>query len=257
MRVHAAVWQFDASSGNDYAGKYVNDRILFNEKEHGKRDSKWLRGHGGKRLRNMWLGQPIHVRTLLMSTTPDTSFPAGTTGVLDERFQKSGKVKGSRQTSKEIKGVPSRAALETQLQHSQLKELPRPAERLPVDDPFDKHKALMKTARSNYHRLASKEHLLKLQTEYDRGILAGVIEATVLSVKHAILLAKYQDSASTAEEAYKTVCEGVSDVLGTALGTTRWDPDREAGEDPPSPEFAALKMEKAHTAYKRSVLALH
>jgi len=53
MRVHAAVWQFDASSGNDYAGKYVNDRILFNEKEHGKRDSKWLRGHGGKRLRNM------------------------------------------------------------------------------------------------------------------------------------------------------------------------------------------------------------
>jgi hypothetical protein len=49
----------------------------------------------------------------------------------------------------------------------------------------------------------------------------------------------------------------VSDVLGPALGTTRWDPDREAGEDPPSPEFAALKMEKAHTAYKRSVLALH
>jgi hypothetical protein len=59
-----------------------------------------------------------------MSTTPDMSFPAGTTGVLDERFQKNVTVKGSRQTSKEIKGVPSRAALETQLQHSQSKELP-------------------------------------------------------------------------------------------------------------------------------------
>jgi hypothetical protein len=194
MRIHAAVWQFAASSGNDYARQYVNDRDLLNEKERGKSDSKWLRGHGGKRLRNMWLSQPIQARTLLMRQTPDTSFPAGTNGVLDERFEKKGRVKGSQQTSKEMKGVHSTAALETRLQPSESKERPLHGERHPLGDPFDTQKAVMKTARSSYHRLASKEHLLKLQTEYDRGSLAGVIEATVLSVKHAILLAKSQDS---------------------------------------------------------------
>ncbi|KAG7379374.1 hypothetical protein PHYPSEUDO_008694 [Phytophthora pseudosyringae] len=116
---------------------------------------------------------------------------------------------------------------------------------------------VMLAARSKYHRIASKEYLLKLQTNYDRGSLVGVIESTVQSVRHAIQLARTEDRARNADEAFEAVFTRITDVFATATGTTKFPPEPLSDSETPSPSFAKARTNKAHSAYKASVVAAH
>ncbi|KAG7375803.1 hypothetical protein PHYPSEUDO_015238 [Phytophthora pseudosyringae] len=115
----------------------------------------------------------------------------------------------------------------------------------------------MLAARSKYHRIASNEYLLKLQTNYDHGSLVGVIESTVQSVRHAIQLARTEDRPPNADEAFEAVCARVTDVFATTTGTTKFPPEPLSDSETPSPSFAKARINKAHSAYEASVVAVH
>ncbi|KAE9326020.1 hypothetical protein PF008_g16745 [Phytophthora fragariae] len=323
MRVHNAVWAFAESFGNDWARDYARERKTMSEPDRKKKDTKWLVGHGGKRLRDLWFGVPVGKRQLLMEITPDSSFPVDTDGVCDERqknrtvslpiqrpakprFTKATtrsptfKCNGSASTSK--KAAKSRAKkvtassqaatrsltiklnrsadTSTMVSKSRAKKVTGSSltfkrtssesmskalsklrgEKAPskqrggnvttensstyrtnsasttVDNGsaatvLQNKLVIMRSARSNYHRIASDEHMLKLQTAYDHGNMSGVVDAMVRSVEHAIQLARSQDRTSTVEETYRVVCTRVSDVLRPALSMTRFEPDFQS--DPP------------------------
>jgi len=122
---------------------------------------------------------------------------------------------------------------------------------------FQKNVAVMKSARAAYHRIASREYMVKMQTAYNRGNMAGVIESTVYSVVHAIHLAHAHDPPSSAVKAFEAICERVSDVVGPALTMSRFDPELRSDSETPSPEFAAKLLSKALGAYQRSVTFVH
>jgi hypothetical protein len=257
MRVHKALWKFAEISGNDYARKYAIKRKQTNVKERAKGDSKWLRGHGGKRLRTLWLSLPIEDRQALMNKTPDPSFPADTSVVFDEQFRKAPHVEGNARQSEQAGGLfrGSAASSSTGTVEVQMNQ-DRSASQI-TSAAFQKNVAVMKSARAAYHRIASREYMVKMQTAYNRGNMAGVIESTVYSVVHAIHLAHAHDPPSSAVKAFEAICERVSDVLGPALTMSRFDPELRSDSETPSPEFAAKLLSKALGAYQRSVTFVH
>ncbi|ETK79161.1 hypothetical protein F441_15225 [Phytophthora nicotianae CJ01A1] len=99
MRVHKAVWHFAVTGGNDYARRYAINRLELDDSMQIERDSKFLRGRGGMRLRSAWykLGDKECKRRMLV--TPDDTFPEGTNGILDERKR------GSRIRAKNTKPI--------------------------------------------------------------------------------------------------------------------------------------------------------
>ncbi|EGZ14513.1 hypothetical protein PHYSODRAFT_505000 [Phytophthora sojae] len=241
MRVHNAVWAFAESSGNDWARDYARERRTKSEPDRQKKDTKWLVGHGGKRLRDLWFALPVDQRQLLMEQTPDSSFPVDTDGVCDERktprAQRGGNVvtdNSSTHRTNSASTTVGNGSAATGLQNKLV---------------------IMRSARANYHRIASDEHMIKLQTAYDHGNIGGVVDALVRSVAHAIHLARSQDRTSTVEETYQAVCIRVSDVLRPALNMTRFEPEFQS--DPLSPEFAAARLAKALKGYRSGVVSVH
>jgi hypothetical protein len=257
MRVHEALWKFAEIRGNDYARTYAIKRKQTNEKERAKGDSKWLRGHGDKRLRTLWLSLPIEDRQALMSKTPDPSFPMETTGVFDERFRKARRVEVNARQSEQAGGVHRGLVASSSTGTGEVHAHQDRADSQSTSAVFQKKVAVMKSARAAYHRIVSREHMIKLQTAYDRGNMAGVIESIVYSVVHAIHLARAQDSPTSAVEAFEAVCERVADVFGPALCISRFDPELPSDSDTPSPEFAAKILSKALGPYQRSVTLVH
>ncbi|EGZ21644.1 hypothetical protein PHYSODRAFT_495386, partial [Phytophthora sojae] len=208
-----------------------------------KKDTKWLVGHGGKRLRDLWFALPVDQRQLLMEQTPDSSFPVDTDGVCDERknprAQRGGNVvtdNSSTHRTNSASTTVDNGSAATVLQNKLV---------------------IIRSARANYHRIASDEHMLKLQTAYDHGNMSGVVDALVRSVAHAIHLARSQDRTSIVEETYQAVCIRVSDVLRPALNMTRFEPEFQSDPPPPSPEFAAARLAKALKGYQSSVVSVH
>ncbi|ETM41462.1 hypothetical protein L914_12762 [Phytophthora nicotianae] len=120
------------------------------------------------------------------------------------------------------------------------------------DRVLQKHLYTMSDARSTY-----KEHLLQLQTEYNRGSLCGAVESTVQSVKHFILLARSNGDAISAKEAYATVLSRVTDVIASARRVIRIKPEIVSNSDAPSAEFAETRIQKVFDVFRCSVVRLH
>ncbi|KAE9007353.1 hypothetical protein PR001_g16989 [Phytophthora rubi] len=136
-------------------------------------------------------------------------------------------------------------------------ELQRPFNDETTDSMLMLKTKLMMKVGSNYHDVASKEYLLRMKTNYDRGSLSGVIQATVHSVKHAVLLSRSKDQARTADEAVSAVCNRLTDVFASALGTIQFPPELMSDADAPSLDFSEARIRKAFGTYHGSVNDVH
>ncbi|KAF4032732.1 hypothetical protein GN244_ATG15378 [Phytophthora infestans] len=231
MLIHEAVWIFAERSGNDHARKYASLRNGTTGTDRLKKDSKWLRGHGGRRLRELRYQVPLHDREPMMQKHPDPTFPSGFDGIFDER-RRSSQQRGSKRM---LQNSPANDNIDSENE----------------DPDLQRQFEFLSAARSSYHLLASREHV---QTEYNRGGFSGVVETTILSMKHAILFARSKDRATTPDEAFAAVCGRVTDVIASALGIIRFEPEVVSESEEPSAQFAEAKIKKAFDTYKRCVL---
>ncbi|KAE9337329.1 hypothetical protein PF008_g12586 [Phytophthora fragariae] len=85
MRAHNAVWLFAEAVGNEYARWYASIRQTLLESERRARDTTFLCGRGGDKIRDAWRDIGPDERERLIQATPDSSFPNDTYGIMDER----------------------------------------------------------------------------------------------------------------------------------------------------------------------------
>ncbi|EGZ22888.1 hypothetical protein PHYSODRAFT_378231, partial [Phytophthora sojae] len=204
MRMHAAVWLFAETNGNDYARACAAKRKTFPAEVKKVKDSNWIKRSGGVRLRRMWTALTIDDRRRLMEQTPDDTFPPGTEGILDERTRLAidGEPTGGSDHISDTNVLPT-STIYPELQ-SKLIRLQR--------------------AQANFHEVVGKECMLRLDAHYNEGSLSGVIDSTVTWVQHAVLLSRARDRPGTAAEAYESIARRLTDVFRFALGTTRLSP---------------------------------
>lgn len=65
MRVHKAIWVFAAEQGNKYAKTYADEWKQLSGENLGKRDSRWLLGRGGTRLRKFMEAATVCAKTTI------------------------------------------------------------------------------------------------------------------------------------------------------------------------------------------------
>lgn len=184
MRAHYVVC-FAEQCGNDWPRRYAHDRKTVSEtKRIIKMDSKWLLRHGGKRLRDLWFAVPVEDCQLMQENAPDVAFPCDSTGVLEERRKARMTPTNKRQTTTKPTANPEdigkhKTKLKTTRGHlAKVVTSFRQSDTKRKNDGYlHKRLGVMRTARAKYHKIASTEHLLQLQTAYDRGSLEGVIKA--------------------------------------------------------------------------------
>ncbi|KAE8975401.1 hypothetical protein PR001_g25166 [Phytophthora rubi] len=176
MRVHNAVWSSAEQCGNDWARRYAHDRKAVPETQRTKMDSKWLLGHGSKRLRDLWFAVPVEDRQLMLERTPDVAFPFDCTGVLDERRKaRTTPTNKPQATTKPTTNPKEIGKHKTKLKPTKrtstksakvVKSFRESDSKQNDDGELHKRLVLMRSARAKYHKIASTEHLLQLQTAY-------------------------------------------------------------------------------------------
>ncbi|GMF17260.1 unnamed protein product [Phytophthora fragariaefolia] len=140
---------------------------------------------------------------MLIAQTPDVSFLNQITGILDERLRSTSSRPKLREASDEV--VLTR-------QPESGRQLPLQVLVDPlVTDVMQKHKK----SRKKYYDVVSRGMLLRLQTAYNAGSLAGVIEACVKCVESTVLLIRSADLVSSDEEAFSPVAMRLKDVFAT------------------------------------------
>ncbi|ETP36899.1 hypothetical protein F442_15244 [Phytophthora nicotianae P10297] len=204
MRVHKAVWHFAVTGGNDYARRYAINRLELDGSMQIERDSKFLRGRGGMRLRSAWykLGDKECKRRML--ETPDDTFPQGTNGILDERKREENWCPPQDHLAPVIHVSDDIA---NELNPNNLELLKDRTVRLEI-------------ARSSYYDVLASEHMLRIHDSYNGGSLAGVMQATLESIKYAIVLAKVKDNPRTSEEGFDAVSRRGYQLLNPTQTTT-------------------------------------
>ncbi|OWY91018.1 hypothetical protein PHMEG_00040572 [Phytophthora megakarya] len=225
MRAHAAVWIYAQQYGNPYPKAYACKRSKLQGINKVESDSKWLRGRGGMRLRQAWFLVPEARRNALMLDTPDSSFPNGTNGIIDERTTR------GRRTTKTATAETNESSTSSVENNSQF--------RLKL--------SAMTRARTHFHEITCKEKQLRVHAEYNRGSLVGALTATIESVRSAILLAHAADSPSSAKDAFVAVCSRLTDVFASVLGATKFAP--EPNDDPPCEEYPKTRIHKAEAKF--------
>ncbi|EGZ21761.1 hypothetical protein PHYSODRAFT_495862 [Phytophthora sojae] len=171
MKMHAAVWHFAETDGNKYAKKYARKRKGVNATDRESSASKWLRNHGGKRIRDAWKALSPKTKARLMQETPDGTFPDQSEGILDERTKATAQ--------------PTSVAMPSTIQtkrntNASCKDLTH-------------LRAVLNRNRSKYYGMVCKEEELQIKTTYNIGSVAGVIEAMASGVTNAICLAHSRD----------------------------------------------------------------
>ncbi|KAE9187540.1 hypothetical protein PF005_g20413 [Phytophthora fragariae] len=240
MRAHNVMWLFAKEFGNLYAKDYADKRQGVSEQAIMRMDSKWLRGKGGVRVRKAWLTLSEEERNTRMQQLPDSSFPPGTNGILDERFNQDQRDRSVRQRR------DSRVVS------------PQPLRAWPlVDGPNQRglqgRIARLVRARSAYHKTVAAEQLLRVDTAYNNGDMTSLLHAVVAAVQHTLLLARSEGRASTAEEAYAAAAARLTDVFAVAIGVNKFDPDPADEIERPSAEFAEAKISKVEEQYRSAV----
>ncbi|EGZ14081.1 hypothetical protein PHYSODRAFT_512693 [Phytophthora sojae] len=234
MKMHAAVWHFADTDGNKYTKKYARKGKGLHATDRESSDSKWLRNHGGKRIRDAWKALSPKTKARLMQETPDDTFPDQSEGILDER------TKATPQPTSVAMPSTIRTKRKTNASCKDLTHL----------------RAVLNRNRSKYYSVVCEEEELRIKTAYNNGSLAGVIEAMASGVKNAIYLAHSRDRCQTSTDAFRAVCLRVGDVLTSAMSNTSFPPEPNYDSDAPSPEFAAGRINQAWRNYQHSVKEL-
>ncbi|EGZ14517.1 hypothetical protein PHYSODRAFT_301512 [Phytophthora sojae] len=187
MRVHEAVWRYAVSAANDLEQEYPYQRLQLREEDRRHRDSRWLRGSGGKKLRRAWLALQPSERERMMEATSDPTFPEGTDGVLDERTRTGRQLRLSRTRNRTetqhrlptqepladllLAGstASNRPRIRDDVEHAVVEgELPRIFRAMTSVDTLN-------SARVNFYRVVEQETLVQLQADYNQGSLSGSI----------------------------------------------------------------------------------
>ncbi|ETN07892.1 hypothetical protein PPTG_12425 [Phytophthora nicotianae INRA-310] len=216
MRVHKAVWHFAATGGNDYTRRYAINRLERDDTMQIERDSKFLRGWGGMRLRSAWhkLGDTECKRRML--ETSDDTFPkARTKSLMNEN--------GENWCPPQDHLAPVIHVsddIANELNPNNLELLKNRTVRMAI-------------ARSSYYDVLASEHMLRIHDSYNSGSLVGVMQATLESIKYAIVLAKVKYNPRTSEEAFDAV--------------PAFEPDSDY--DQPEPSFAETQIRKVKNNY--------
>lgn len=87
--------------------------------------------------------------------------------------------------------------------------------------------------------------MLRVQTAYNRGNMAGALTSAVSSIQSAVLLAHSKSRNTTPALAFQEVCDEISAVFAGILGITRFDPEPDYSSDAPSDEFADSMIKHA------------
>jgi hypothetical protein len=255
MKIHAAVWYFAEVEGNDWAKKYAHARKGLDDVERASRDSKWLRGRGGTRLRAAWEALSHETKTQLLEQTPDAGFPAQTMGVWDERSA----LKCNQSESMEKAPFESKCprTLSNPVQPAQV-SVPSASRSttLSPDSVLSHLRARFNRDRSLYYDVVCREEQLKIATAYNNGNLSGVIEAIVSGVTSAVYLARSQDRCKTSDEAFSAVCVRVGDVLASTHSNTWYPPKPDYSSDAPSAEFSSGRITRVRQKYRSSLKEL-
>lgn len=234
MFVHEAVWKFAETDGNRYAKLQASSRKLLTGAPLKIADSKWLVGRGGTRLREAWLSLPVETRRDMMAATDDPDFPPCDSGIVDERH-----INSSRKTQ-----------ITTTTHESRKRASQSPKINSDGTSSYMHKKYRFLKARARYFEVASKEEIVRLSIAYDSGSLKGVLDAAIKSAEYAVMLSKYKDRATTADEAYVAVAESLSDVFSSISGITCFDP--EPNTDGPSDNFAVSRISAAYVKYQEA-----
>jgi hypothetical protein len=166
MRVPNAVWKFATTHGNDYARKYANaNNSTLQSSPRGTPSG--CADMVERVCEHIWLSLPTDERNILMEKTPDTTFPDGTTGVMDQRFGRKRKETSDAPLVEDPQRVQPKPNPEGRPHRSSGDQARGSSHRSKKTDVLIRKTVAMRNARAAYHRLASKEHMLKLQTEYD------------------------------------------------------------------------------------------
>ncbi|OWY98203.1 Cleavage induced protein [Phytophthora megakarya] len=213
MRLHEAVWVYAEQHGNDYAREYAT-------------------------LRKILSRYSVVEQKRLMLLTPDDSFPEGSNGILDGR-NRYGQTK-KKATRHPRSAATSNPAVEMKSPNSNFQSK------------FHAARAKLQTAKSKYHSVMMTENLLSLNTGYNQGNMSGVIHSIVGGVQHAILYARSNDKVSNPDDAYAAVATHVSDVLASAIGISRFEPEPLSSDELPSAKFAKARIDKAFGHYQLS-----
>ncbi|KAG1711710.1 hypothetical protein DVH05_008956 [Phytophthora capsici] len=236
MLVHEAVWIFASAEGSIYAKEYVRKRSLLTEADRQRMDKKWLLRPGGSSLRKAWLSLPRDKRINLMKATPDPNFPFNDTGIVDGR--KFRRLKDTQPSASEKMTHISNADLKTK-ETSELKV----------------QVMKLRQARSRFFSESYKEALVKLQLDYDRGSMAGVIAAATSAVENAILYSRLTFTEGSTEDAFRSVAEHVSRVFGAMRTISLFPPEHNSDSDDmvgESEVFSKKILTRVYSEYQKA-----
>jgi len=244
MRAHAAVWRFAETNGNAYAREYADKRKRV---PNDARDSKWLLGKGGIKLRLAWFALRDETRLELMANTPDTVIGACTSGIVDERTTRTTTTATAR--SLHARSSQAKRASDTTA-NEQLKKQrhEKTNSSSGVSDDLPRFRQLQ-VSRIKYHDVVVKESRMLLQIAYDTGNMSGLIESTLAIVESSIYLARFADNPASVAKAFEAVAERVAWISADITAMARFEPVP-FDEDAPSPAFAAARIEKARALYQ-------
>ncbi|GMF25148.1 unnamed protein product [Phytophthora fragariaefolia] len=245
MRVHEAVWRYGITVGNNFTRTYAENRGLLSESDRRSRDSRWLRGSGGLKLRAAWLALDSNERHRLMEACPDATFPDGTNGILDERSHK----------GREIRQLHASNLVSCQklLAVSGSNDISASGEvscRTLTNGGVDTMLSALNSVRVKHFQVVAKEALVELQSVYNQGSLWGSIECVIKSVEASVQITRFYDTPTTPEATLKSVALRLADVFAYIRGTTAFAPDPVS--EIPSSSFSDLRVSIARSRYHKT-----
>jgi hypothetical protein len=273
MRVHEALWVYAEKKGNQYAKDYAAARQQIPSCDRARRDSKWLLGKGGLRIRTAWRLLDDSARDQLMRATPDQHFKCCinkipdqsnvqtilASGILDERTLKAVRVKAK--TPKRHKDSLNTPMHAPSIKDSGLNSVSAHATPATTSFPVVQYNTTVigltrqfSKARSKYHATNVKERRMLAQIAYDSGSMSGVVNAMISSIESSIQLARCNNTLRTPQDAFTEVAVQVADTFASYKGLTQFNPDP---MDPTSPGFAQKRIEAAKSKYSGALMELH
>ncbi|KAE8996544.1 hypothetical protein PR003_g20574 [Phytophthora rubi] len=240
MRVHTAIWLFAEEKGNRYAQNYAKERKGLKGATLLRRDSEWLLGKGGIRLRNAWKDLSEARRQELLAATPDPSIIGDTFGILDERTKRS---KSEPQDSDVADNGRKKQRLESRGPMKAAKSSGAHGQDVPPDD------QQFQRARLEYHQVVVKESRVLMQLAYDSGNMDGLLKSLISGVESAIQVARFKKYTTQPKPDFEEVARQVADVFVSVKGMVQFAPEPFQGDDAPSESFAFARMVQAHEKY--------
>ncbi|OWZ13073.1 hypothetical protein PHMEG_00013669 [Phytophthora megakarya] len=258
MWAHNAVWVYAASTGNKYARLFAENRRTLSASDRLRNDTKWLRDKGGLRL------LPLTAIQSLMVATPDTNFPAGTTGIIAERTTRQYRLSESKVTAPATSGSVS-AEMDTFTTNESLANASAanstimPARCGMVVDTNIQEKLLgrLNSSKAEYYSTMIKEHRSLAQIAYDSGSMAGVLDGFMANIENAILLANNRKSTDMCSDPFIAVVQQIEMVFASFRGMIMFDPAIKDSDEASTVDWAKGLIARSKEKYKEALKQLY